>query len=623
MKRLHLISFVLLGASLASAQSTTNLQLPPGGWEVLPINQGTSFIADGVRVVDCPTVTDEPFGICGNFLFGGLALYSSHLQGVVQIRFQPPFNGVSHFQISHPLNLLGTTEYMFAPQLYQNIVGGTAMLDNFNTYSEGDLNLATGAVTNLTYSMIVANSFYVALGNVNPNLIPPPFTFPGTYGRAEAKFVQRPDGLLDFTFWGSTFLPLGSQINGDPVRMPLPFAGPNVEFGAIQTPGLSLHPHLQISTVASPDPICTSNCFAPPQNTVQQYTLNTRFSDIGDNFTLNIPALGGAATGRSQMQGRLQVQFGMPSFNPITINGKQHIYMPFAMSSLAPEGLAVPPPPLPLAGVWLGWVGHNELIRFPNLTYHADTTAIVDDPYDLTIGELDITTGVTAGPLVHRAFWTQSLLVAILAQNEPRLLPASFLEEAPMRFQNGPNGETVMRFAGTTLLDFSGFYWPNPDYNNPATSFLAGAGSILEPFMNIQAMHTNDTPSASAQYNASQTNVVSSHGESFDYNASIPCSGNGNSSFVYTSHATDATGGVFTMQNLASVACFNSLTSTQKAGGYDTIQFSAFGKWSHDSNPHVATVQISIAADAPYVSIQVDGGSLSVVNTKPATTPIP
>jgi hypothetical protein len=34
-------------------------------------------------------------------------------------------------------------------------------------------------------------------------------------------------------------------------------------------------------------------------------------------------------------------------------------------------------------------------------------------------------------------------------------------------------------------------------------------------------------------------------------------------------------------------------------------------------------VQISTAADAPYVSILIDGGSVSNVNTKPIEHPLP
>ena len=76
------------------------------------------------------------------------------------------------------------------------------------------------------------------------------------------------------------------------------------------------------------------------------------------------------------------------------------------------------------------------------------------------------------------------------------------------------------------------------------------------------------------------------------------------------------------MENLASVMCFNSLTSRQPAGSYDTVTFTGYGTWSKDDDRHLATVQISVAPDAPYVAIQIDG-NLSNVNLKPPTIPVP
>jgi hypothetical protein len=39
--------------------------------------------------------------------------------------------------------------------------------------------------------------------------------------------------------------------------------------------------------------------------------------------------------------------------------------------------------------------------------------------------------------------------------------------------------------------------------------------------------------------------------------------------------------------------------------------------------PHLATVQVSTARDMPYVSILIDGGMLSNVNTKPDKPVLP
>ena len=59
-------------------------------------------------------------------------------------------------------------------------------------------------------------------------------------------------------------------------------------------------------------------------------------------------------------------------------------------------------------------------------------------------------------------------------------------------------------------------------------------------------------------------------------------------------------------------------------GECDCVTFTGIGLWSLDmTGPHMATVQISTAPDASYVSILLDGGMLSNVNTKPAKSVMP
>jgi hypothetical protein len=590
------------------------LTLPPDLIEVLPVDTGGTYMGDAVRIVDCPDNADNPFGVCGNLLFGGLAMWNTHLTGAIQIKFFPPINNISHFQISHPFNLRGPDVLMKAPQLYVFSVTQNILLDTFNNYSTGDLNLNTGEVTNLAYAVNFFNFFYEALGLVNPKLKAPAFTFPGIYGSANASFKQRPDGLLDFTFYGSTFLPLGNNINGDPVRLPMPFCGPLDRCASIQVPGMSLHPHLSLTTIPSSDPPCQANCYTPPYDSVIQLTLNARFADFGDDFTLNIPQLGGTATGRSQLQGRIQMQFGDQ-------NGD---YVPVAINSMPPAALLVPPPAFPINGLSLGFLGFDEHLNFPRLSYEVTGTAITDDPFDVPVGEFNVRTGQFVGELRWRSFWNQSLLLAILAQNNGRLLPASFMIHGPAQLQTGPNGEILFRYNGSVGLPFDSFTWPAPDYTNAAASFIAGPGSLLTPFFRMQAVLPTDIAGSTAVITGSQSNVQSSWGDVFSYSYSIPCDAAGKtSSFTYTDTNSGSRGGTFTMTNLASATCFNSLTSTQRPGNYDTVVFTGYGKWSKDSNPHIANVQVSTASDAPYVAISIDGGTLSNVNTKPPQNPVP
>ncbi len=618
-KPILLSAFAMLCSGLPVYALLPNLPvplvLPPGNVEVLPINSNGSYMGDAPRIVDCPKDADNPFGACGNLLFGGKALWNSHLSGYVQIRFYPPFNSISHFEISHPFNLTGTDSIMSTPQLYKYPVTGNVILDTFDSYSSGDLNLLTGEVTNLNYQVIFSNSWYVAFAGVNPALTPPAFTFPGIYGQANIVFAQRTDGKLDMTLYGTTFLPLGNNINGDPVRVPLPLNGPLLYSPSIQVPGLSLHPHLAITTVPSTQPPCGNTCGVIPTNSLAQLTLNSAFTSIGDDFNLAIPQFGGFGEGRSQMIGRIEVQFGTPVGD----------FMPIALSPLPPEGLLVPPPPFPAPGISLGYLGFDEKLRFPNITYTVDGPAIADDPFDFAVGELNLKTGYFEGGLLWRVFFTHDLLQAILAQNNGRILPVSFIFTGKAWFQSGPNNSLVFRYPGTTFLPYENFVFPGPDYSTSAHSYTAPVGSYLEPFYRMQGMLTSDTPTMTFRNSASLT---SSYGLPFSYSFDVPCDGKSSpAAFTYTNTggrpSTGAKGGTFKMTNLASVSCTNSLGSTLPAGQYDFITFTGYGTWSNDSSPHLGTVAYSNAPGAPYIGIQIDGATLANSDTKPPIPPQP
>jgi hypothetical protein len=392
-----------------------------------------------------------------------------------------------------------------------------------------------------------------------------------------------------------------------------------LELGNLQVPGMSLHPHLSITTKLNGDPPCASAlCPAIPFNSVVQLTLNSSISNIGDDYTLNIPQLGPTPApgsvlpeGHTEVQGRVQVQFGARNGN----------FVPVAFHGLPPEGLIAPTPPFPIPGLSLGLLGPDTHLVFPLQTYVVAGTVIADDPFDFSVGELNLTTGQIVGGLLWRSFWNHTLLIAILNANAANLAPFSFQERGPALFQKGPNGELVFRFNSTTVLPYTGFIFPSPNYSSKM-GFIGGPGSILQPFVRLQAALTTDTPTGLMI--GGQTSLVSSFGEPFSYSYSVPCSGTGsNPSFTYTNTSKTSHGGTFTMTNLSSVSCINSLTSSQAVGNYDTMQFSGYGTWSGDSNLHIATVHVSTAVTSPYVSIMIDGGQLSNVDIAPIKSPIP
>lgn len=590
----------------ASDQPATPLQLPPGLVQELPINSRVSYFGDALRAVDCPADDDNPFGTCGNLLFGGLALTDAHISGPVRIRFYPLPRNRARFEVSHPRGFGGELGTLSAPQFFRMPVEANLVRDPFDLIvSEGELDLVTGEVTDLKYRLLFINTAVLALGNVNPKLEAPIIEFPGIYGSSWAKFEQRPDGRLDFTFFGSTFLSLGSRISGDVTRFPLPFCNIRWQCASIPAPGTSLHPHIYLTTKEEEDEDCGDRCPEVPDNSIVEMVTYTHNTSFGDVFTLNIPELGGNATGRSHLLGRIQVQFGQ-RFGDL---------VPFTVSSLPPAGLLAEPPASPLSfpGLSLGLLGHNEFLRFPNKTYFLQDVAFADDPFDVPLGVLDLKTGKVLGEFLYRGFIAQDLLFVLLEQNDGRIAPSSFYFRGPAAFEKDSHGQTIFRFNGEVRVDFTGFRFPSPDFVK-ANSFVAGEGSVLDPFLRIQAMLP--TPPTSYVFRGSGATEAST-GDRFSYSYDIPCDAVGRgASFEYTNQ-NPAEGGTFRMYSLASVSCTNSRDSQAAGGEYDTLTFTGFGSWSKDAEPHLATVQISRSATQPYVSIIIDGGLVSNVNTKP------
>ena len=110
---------------------------------------------------------------------------------------------------------------------------------------------------------------------------------------------------------------------------------------------------------------------------------------------------------------------------------------------------------------------------------------------------------------------------------------------------------------------------------------------------------------------------MSSTGERFSYKYVIAADPSETpSTFEYENHAQK---GSFRMHSLAWVSFTNSRLAKRGTDAFDTVTFSGFGVWSKDGTQTIQQVaaQICIAAEAPYVGIQVGGSDVSNVNTKP------
>jgi hypothetical protein len=656
MTRKALLSICLLGLAsvVAKADNPTYifdplprpLVLPPGGTETLPLNHTGSFYGDQFRIVDCsPDVTpafpgdtaanEAVFGTCGNLLFGGPALFDSHLAGNLTIQFNRTSATTAHF-IVFMGTLHGDNGTVTAPLGYNFPVAFNTVSDAL-TLSSGDLDLTTGYVdpNSIQWYASFANSGLLAIGNANPKLPAPIVNFPGQRGFAWASFAQRPDGLLDFYFHGSTFLPLGDNIGGDPVHFPLPFCTATANCISVLARGTSLHPHLQLDTRDSMGYTpCAPNCPDIPVNKTEVFTVNARYTAFGDDFALDIPelycppgglptdacALNGSAPGRSELQGRIQVQFG-----PVSGSG-----VPFQISVMPPEGLFADPPNSQILGPgFRGFLlGTNQQLHFPNAVYNQHKLLFADEVFNRANGMIDLASGQIVGEFVYPMYIDQNLIEQLIPDNNGRVtLDPFFLvsERAPQNpddpnyafFEKEPNGETMLRMNLFHHRSFASFCFPMPSYISGAcwVSPPTGTGN-LNIFGKIQAAHLADPANPGSAVLSDNKTFTSSVGDTFSYNFSAPCSGNGSISFVYNNNNSGPSGGTFTMTHPVSVSCTSSKVSNAVPGSYDQIAVTGFGVWSKDTiagptvaalpnTPRFLTASVSVDPANPYAAIIV------------------
>jgi hypothetical protein len=432
------------------------------------------------------------------------------------------------------------------------------------------------------------------------------FPGPPNAGSTWAKFEQREDGRLDFTCAANTFMPLGIAWQGDMIRFPLPFGTPDVQCASIPTRCLSLHPHIHLSTKESRDP---APAHAPriPVNTVQEFTTFVHNTNFGDVFGLNIDELGGEATGRCHLMGRLKIQFGPRFGNSVG----------FAMQFLPPGGLlAAYPEPLEYlpTGVCRGMIGFNEQMRFPSgVTYNQSKLSSASDPFRIGVGAIDLRTGKVIGEFLHPGFVVQQLFVNLI--DVEKCTPAdTFNYQGEALFEAGANGQLTFRWNGETFLPYPrGFHFPAPTPNG-RPAFVVVRESRLDPFLRTRAM-AGGRP-ARGVFEGGEDRMRSSIGKEFSYRYSLPLDPTEpGAEFEYTNHSE---GGTFRLTRLSWFSPTYSRESAAGDGEVDVVTFGGFGRWSEDADLHQVSVHISVADGARFVGIQVDGGITSNVNTKPA-----
>jgi NTE family protein len=598
------------------------LRLPKGRRQTLQLNREGSFFGDCLTAVDCPDETplapDLPtFGLCGARLFGGPVLTGSRLRGKVEIRFsEPDENNVSRFEIRHPGGLQGEDSELGAPQLFRMPAQLNVFQDVPELVSSGLLDLDTGRVTDFHYNIRNFNTALAALAGVNPGLPPLALLFPGppNAGSTWARFEPRDDGKLDFTMAAHMFLPLGLGWGGQPLRYALPFGTPDLQTASILARGTALHPQIHLTTRALAKARKGRKPLAIPANSVHELTALSHGTCFGDEFGLNADELGGEATGRSQLMGRLCVQYGPAAGNATPVH----------IRALPPGGLLADTPPVPPMlppGVCRGLTGFDTVLEFPKLAYPQGGLASLDDPFNLCVGFVDRRTGRFVDPLLFRAFVIQNLFAALLAV-EPCTPADSFNYQGPAALERDAGGELRFRFDGNVFVPYpEGFRFPSPTADG-RPAIVIGSDSRLDPFRRIQA--AGEVAAGPARLAGGEEGLVGTTGRKFSYRFAIPADPRQEAPvFEYVDHAS---GGRFRLTALTWLGFTRSPAAARRRGRAraDTVTFGGFGTWSRDPDegrPHHVSVQICLAPKAPYVGILVDGGVTANADTRPQAEP--
>lgn len=596
------------------------LVLPEGNVQELALNPAGSYFGDGIAASDCETEADGQFDAGGQTLFGGVALVDSHLHGTLKFEFKRLSEDRASFRL-HFGPLKGENAILAAPVMFQmhfqetSIQPHPAPLD----VSSGEVDLNTGEVSKLrvyaAFDALALRILVAANQNTGTPLTDPdkPLSFisldeaesPLDYSSASARFDQRPDGKLDFTFYGARFVPLGAG-----ARWPLNFAGPDGSHASISARGTVMRPHLRLSTKAVELPSLSRNPPVLPTNTIRELTFHTHNTAFGDGFDLRVPELGGPCTGRSHIMGRVAVQFGIPSGGTV----------PVAVRSLPPGGIFAEAYHSPIADAFPvrlgpGPRGFDQKLRYPRATFTMEKISLPDDPFDIALGAVDLETGCTFSDFLHRAFIEQDVINALM-RIESRVRHTSFFFRGPGVFETSSSNSLIYRFWGDEILPYpAGLAYPQPDFTS---SYFAQLGATLNPYLWIRAMEDVRPGAYTAEGNFKR--IVAANRDEFSCEYRIPAdSSRKDFHFRYENH-TQA--GVFTLHTLTWVGFGKSAIVNGSQSGFDTITFSGFGIWEKNGVKSLEQVAAQIwknsaSALSPYIGIQVSSGDVSNVDLRP------
>jgi hypothetical protein len=260
-------------------------------------------------------------------------------------------------------------------------------------------------------------------------------------------------------------------------------------------------------------------------------------------------------------------------------------------------------------------LGHNEFLRFPNQSYYLDDVYLIEDPFDLALGAVDVRTGAVIGDMLHRCFIGQNLFFA-LVRVEPRTPKESFRFRGPAALQCGPSGALSFQFKGTLKIPYpAGFLFPDP---NLSTGTAIGPDSQLDPYVEIVAFR-DASAAVGGKVSGRIEEGISSTGTPFTFEYDI-LDGGRKGRFKFRDNLQNSE---FQMHpNGISAVTVHRAGRGGKSPDCDMITFTGLGTWS--GGPHyllqTATVQVSADPNRPYVSVMIDSGRIANVNVRPRVT---
>ena len=590
------------------------LVLPEGLTQELEIDPLGSYFGDGIAASNCESVADALFDGAGQTLFGGVAIVDSHLRGKLRFTFTPIGPDRAAFTLAFS-QLTGDDALLAAPVLFRMAFqeASVTAYPAPNDISQGEVDLITGAVSKLRIYASFGAAALRALVAANPNFPTTPLSFltldaaesPLDYSSASAKFEQRPDGGLDFTFYGARFVPLGPG-----TRWPLNFGGPDGDRALIPASGTVMHPHLRLTTRPPVNRAAPAKPVELPVNCVREFTFHTHNTAFGDGFDLRVPELGGPSTGRSHIMGRAAIQFGIPSGGTV----------PIAVRHLPPGGIFSQAYPSPIADAFPvrlgpGPRGFDQKLRYPRATFTMEKISLPDDPFDIAMGAVDLGTGYVFDDFLHRAFIEQDVINALM-RIESRVRHTSFFFRGPGVFELTPANSLMFRFNADEIVPYpAGLAYPQPDFT---ASYFATLGATLNPYLWVRAIE--DAPPTDYTAEGSFEKIDAANRDQFSCKYRVP----GNTTrkdfyFDYKNHTQD---GVFTLHSLTWVGFSNSAIANPARAGFDTVTFSGFGIWEKNGVRSLEQVAAQIwdnpaNALSPYIGIQISSGDISNVDLRP------